>query len=362
MKKHYLIVIAISLAVLVVGIGNRPMGFDEHFYLDAARAFLAGAPSTNTEHPPFAKYLIAASMRLLGDNTFGWRFPSALAGTLLATAIFGATYRLSGTIRTAYIAWLLTIAGGFWYMLSRLAMISIYELSFEMTAIWLFLIAMETDGAAWYGAGLLFGLSVASRLFGVMGLFVCIGFALIKQRWRKPFMMAGVAFVTYLLSWIPLLIREHRPVSYLLTAHEIIFHFHRSVPSYNFGEPWWTWIMRTEPTPRSLFVANPIVSAVGLIALVAIVLIRNQRHLDFVALLYVAHILPWMMGLKPLTFYYYYFEAYTFLAITIALTAEKLRLSKTYLEFCIVASSFAYFVYWYSTWGYLPASLAALLG
>ena len=47
----------------------------------AARALLALSAPANIEHPPFAKELIAIGMRLFGDNPFGWRFMSTLAGS-----------------------------------------------------------------------------------------------------------------------------------------------------------------------------------------------------------------------------------------------------------------------------------------
>lgn len=365
LRSDWWIVAGISFCLLMIGLSNMRVPFaDEHYYLDAARNFNAGEPSTNREHPPLAKYIIALSIGTFGNNPIGWRLPSVFAGTLMAVAVFGVTRKLGGERRTAYIAWLLTVAGGFWYMLARLAMLSIYELAFEMAAIWIFLIAMESTAAwAWTTAGVLFGLSVASRWFGAMGLLACLGFALYKRRLLWPCVMGSVAFVTYCVTWIPLLIREHRPLSYLLTANLTIFRFHRTLPPWDSGEPWWTWFLRTEQTRTfAPFLANPVIGLLGLLALGVIVLFRSKRHYILLVILYCANILPWVLGAKAITFYHYYFEAYSVLPIALAAASERLSVYKVPLDFVLTAAAFGYFVYWYPTWGYFPPPFGGIFG
>lgn len=34
-------------------------------------------------HPPVGKWLIASGIKLFGDNEFGWRFATAIIGTVL---------------------------------------------------------------------------------------------------------------------------------------------------------------------------------------------------------------------------------------------------------------------------------------
>jgi dolichyl-phosphate-mannose-protein mannosyltransferase len=47
--------------------------FDEFHYIPAARDILKGEKNRNWEHPPLAKYLMALSVSIWGDQPTGWR-------------------------------------------------------------------------------------------------------------------------------------------------------------------------------------------------------------------------------------------------------------------------------------------------
>src|SRR5208282_5780878 len=116
---------------------------DEILYISAARAFIAGTPTTNTEHPPFAKYLIALSIQIFGNTPMGYRFASGIAGALVALSGFGLTLRLTRSLHSAYVAWLLLLANGFLFVESRSANLIIFQTAFEVAGVWAFLIALE---------------------------------------------------------------------------------------------------------------------------------------------------------------------------------------------------------------------------
>ena len=86
----------LSLALFLFRIGTpSDYIFDEANYIPAARAFLHHqGQDLNPEHPPLAKMLMAIGMKLAGESPAGWRFASAICGSLTLVAIFLWTYVL----------------------------------------------------------------------------------------------------------------------------------------------------------------------------------------------------------------------------------------------------------------------------
>jgi dolichyl-phosphate-mannose-protein mannosyltransferase len=59
-------------------------------YVPAARQMpetVLPSPPLNPMHPPLAKQLMAASIRVFGDVPPGWRYPSVLFGSLAMVAM-----------------------------------------------------------------------------------------------------------------------------------------------------------------------------------------------------------------------------------------------------------------------------------
>lgn len=94
-------IVALLIRVAWLDLPHRSLIFDEAYYVQAARTLLgwpvpagahyAGAApflDPNQEHPPLGKLLIAASMLIFGDNGFGWRIPSVLAGMISLFAMY----------------------------------------------------------------------------------------------------------------------------------------------------------------------------------------------------------------------------------------------------------------------------------
>lgn len=114
-----LLLVASALCrVYRLGTPGKPAIFDEPFYVNSARLILgihvhdgpyADQPlglDPNHEHPPLGKLLIAGSMRLFGDNGFGWRLPSLLAGIACIALVYAIVRALSDD------GWLAVLAAG----------------------------------------------------------------------------------------------------------------------------------------------------------------------------------------------------------------------------------------------------------
>src|SRR5205807_548761 len=92
--------------------------FDEKHYVPQALQMLRnGGYEDNpgyelTVHPPVAKYFIALGEWMFGYNSWGWRFMSALAGTLMILLIIRAARRLTRSTLLGGIAGVLFICDG----------------------------------------------------------------------------------------------------------------------------------------------------------------------------------------------------------------------------------------------------------
>jgi hypothetical protein len=98
---------------------QRSLIFDEAYYVNAARVLLGWTDvrmthygdspvglDPNTEHPPLGKLVIAGSMLLFGDNGYGWRIPSIVAGLVALAAVYGIARASGATAAACRSSWL----------------------------------------------------------------------------------------------------------------------------------------------------------------------------------------------------------------------------------------------------------------
>ncbi len=121
--------------------------FDEVYHVPAVRLIAANDPRAyewwhqpilnenfhDWLHPPAAKLIQAASIKILGNRPLAWRLPSALAGTglilvvyLLSQQIFKNLYSVKKAARISLLAALITALSGLVLVQSRIAMNDIF--------------------------------------------------------------------------------------------------------------------------------------------------------------------------------------------------------------------------------------------
>ncbi|WP_068273681.1 dolichyl-phosphate-mannose--protein mannosyltransferase [Aldersonia kunmingensis] len=114
--------------------------FDEKHYAPQAWQVVTGGGVEDNPgyglvvHPPLAKQLMAIGEAMFGYDGWGWRFASAVAGTVLVLLVVRITRRLTRSTMIGAIAGLLLIADGLTFVSSRIGMLDIFTALFVTAA------------------------------------------------------------------------------------------------------------------------------------------------------------------------------------------------------------------------------------
>ncbi len=156
-----LAITAIAFAIRIVNLGYpNKLVFDETYYpKDAWTLWKFGYEGTWPEskiadpqiaagtvdifsnaaefvvHPPVGKWLIGIGEQLFGMNSFGWRFSSLVFGTLLVLITIRFARRLSRSTLVGAIAGILLTFDGLAFVMSRIALLDIFQAFFLVAAV-----------------------------------------------------------------------------------------------------------------------------------------------------------------------------------------------------------------------------------
>jgi predicted membrane-bound dolichyl-phosphate-mannose-protein mannosyltransferase len=315
-----------GLALLTVRLGKpSDVVFDERLYIKGAKAIFAQEQDTNPEHPPAGKYLIGMGIAALGDNAWGWRIASVVAGAVTLAVIFAWVCEIADPF-TAWIAVALVVCNGFWFVMSRVAMISIFELAFAVLG--MYFLARERY---WY-AGVSLGYAAACRWNGVFAIGLAVVYLVCLKKVRKAGLVGVSAVVSYVWSWFPYL--GLHPIKFY-QAQLFIFHFHRTATGNAvLATPWYSWPLRSDPQPSLDYLSgNPVIVFAALFLAAAAIAFRFRARLDARQWLVVAGSivfwLQWAVTGRQFMFYYYFLDAMMFLSIAVALALGSRRLPGT---------------------------------
>jgi dolichyl-phosphate-mannose--protein O-mannosyl transferase len=357
---------AIALFALVLRLLNlgTPKGFifDEVYYVDGARDYLAhGVEVTGSEpefvvHPPVGKWLIALGIKIFGDNEFGWRFMGALLGSVMVLLIALIAQRLFRNSFLTISASALLAMDGLALVHSRTALLDIYLSFFVLLATYFFVMRWH-----WW-AGVALGLAVATKWSGLyfLALFAAIalyrafthhtGRELIKPTLKTALQYALLPISIYLSSWSGWFLssrgwaRDHSAnvITSFLHYHSQMLGFHTGlVEKHSYQANPWSWIVMGRPTsfyyqsPKGcgadncaqevLALGTPFLWWLGAIAVAVVmgfwansfVQKRYEPSLNIIIAGLTAGYLPWFFFQKRTVFSFYaiVFEPFLILAI-----------------------------------------------
>lgn len=370
--------------------------FDEVHYLPAARDLLTGYEYRNPEHPPLGKEIIALGIALLGDNPWGWRVFSLVAGALALFAGMRALWHASRD-REATIAFGVLLATGFQLFIhARIAMLDVFMAAFFLAALWQLAASFRAASALRTRinlglAGIALGCAIASK-WNAAPLAPLLGLIFLAVRWRAvgtaelltaPERGAaqggarGVGLVeaalwlgllplaVYAITFWPAFQVEGGPFDGkgLFGAHLHMLELQQSVKQgHPYQSTWQQWVLNSraiwylyeaiDGAQRGvMLIGNPLTMALGLGAILWCVVIGwVERRADALAVagLYLASIGFWIVAAKPIQFYYHYFLPSCFLLAGLALAIAWLKArGAAWAYWAVLAGSVGVFAYFY---------------
>ena len=143
-------------------------------------------------HPPLAKEFMALSIKVFGDKPLGWRYPSVVFGALAIVAMYLCGLALFRSQGAALATAALTLLNQMVFVQSRIAMLDIYALTFDLFGVAAFIYGYrkQKPELAFALAGLAFGLAGACKWSGFFPLGVAIAIVAVMrllQGWRTQF-------------------------------------------------------------------------------------------------------------------------------------------------------------------------------
>jgi dolichyl-phosphate-mannose--protein O-mannosyl transferase len=365
------VLIAIASFVLRLFNLGSPKGFvfDEVYYVDGARDLLkygVEVDGTNPEfivHPPVGKWLIASGINLFGDNEFGWRFASAVFGTLLILLFARLIHVLFYSPLLTALGAALMALDGLLLVHSRTALLDLFLTFFTLLGIFLW----HRNRHIW--AGIAFGLAIGCKwsaiyFVAVIGLIAVYRIVVASdiRKAVKPivakFAQYGLIPVfVYAMTWTGWFISD-RGWSRQWSTNPLLswFHYHSEMLNFHTGltqeHPYqanpWSWLIMGRPTsffyaaPKEcgakdcaqevLALGTPILWWVGTIALAVVVgyWIKSLIHhrvdaaATIVVIGFAAGYLPWFAMQQRTVFTFYAIVIQPFLILAIVYCAKLL--------------------------------------
>ena len=329
---------------VVAGVGGRlydlgfppQVMFDEKYFPVMAKKFLQGVYQFDL-HPPLGKFIIAASIALLGDTPFAWRWMPAVFGCAMIPlgAALGWYYfreRVGALLLATFIA-----GETFLVAYSRTGVMDIF-LVFFMLATLLAASMVERRGEVIWPA-ILLGLSISIK-WAVFPVAIPVGYIFWRKKLFRPFLASlWVSAVLYLaivyvgalvsITWNPWqawvwMWNWHLQAAAKITA---------AIPN-PLASPWWSWPLMLHPIRFHYQVSptlevrvistigNPIIwwsstlaVIAGLVEVARRKLISREAIADHplvpILLGYVFLLLPWVPSTR-IPYIYNYLPSYAF--------------------------------------------------
>jgi dolichyl-phosphate-mannose-protein mannosyltransferase len=342
-------------------------------------------------HPPVGVHLIELGIRLWGDDSYGWRFMSAVFGALGLVLVYRLAIALTGRLGVSLLAAGLLMMDGLYFVQSRTGMLDVFGVVFMMGALLAFHRYWTTPAdraGPWLAVvGLLLGLAVATKWNAAYASAMVGVAAIARSLWSarrdatpRTSPLGGLAWtllglvlipaIVYMLAYVPFFLSGHSLKELIELQRQIYVYHSRLTATHLYQSSWWQWPLVLRPvwyhvhhTPGHVAniyaLANPILQWMLLPAVLWLSVVWARRRDPALITLLIGFFgqwLPWAL-VSRISFAYHFLPVVPFgcvaLAVAMARIAEgppRLR----WVAWAYGAAVVAAFVFFYPIYSAVP--------
>ena len=377
-KIYLFIILLFSLVTRTYALGNpKEMYFDEIYHAFTAKLVLHNDPkawefwNSNPEgfayewtHPPISKLGMALGMKIFGENSFGWRIPQAILGTLSVLLIYLLVEKIFKDKLVAIFSALVFSLEGLPLVLSRMGMNDTYVLFFSLLSVYLFLKDEQSSPLSGknFLSALFFGFAIASKWSGIYTFpIIFISHFVFHKKIKISYLsFLIIPIAVYIASYGLMFSTGHTWTNFIDTQKQMWWYHTNLVAEHPYTSPAWSWPLLLRPiylydgqevnneVARIYAFGNPVVFWFGLFSIIFSMLIsaiEKNKKLGFVIFSYLIFFLPWIVSPR-IMFLYHYLPSIPFLAIASGFVLRRYPKSIVYF----LVPSALLFIYFYPHW------------
>lgn len=363
-------ILLFSLVTRVYSLGlPKEMYFDEIYHSFTAKLVLHNDPKAwewwnphpegfayEWTHPPLSKLGMVLGMLVFGENSFGWRIPQAILGTLSVLLIYLLAYeifkdRLVGLLSAAIFS-----LDGLPLVLSRMGMNDSYVLFFSLLSIYLFI----KDKNLFSSIAL--GLALSSKWSAIYGMpIIFISHFVFRKKLKLSYLSFLIIPVAIYISSYGVMFKTGHTWSQFIEVQRQMWWYHTNlVAEHPYTSPAWSWPLLLRPiylydgqevnglVARIYAFGNPVVFWFGLFSIILNFYIsakEKNKKLGFVVFSYLIFFLPWIASPR-IMFLYHYLPSIPFLTIAAGFILRRYPVSRI----VVFGLGTLLFVYFYPHW------------
>lgn len=323
---------------------------DEHYFVDFSRHYFSHT-FYHDVHPPLGKFFIALGIKIFGDSPFGWRFFTAIFGSLLIPLAYLLAKKIFKGYFIPLVFSLFFLFDGLFFVQSRMARLDVIYVFFIILTYYLFFYYGSSKTARRAHlflllSGVSLGLSISTKWFALAAFFPLLVLYLSRTKWWQNMRLKNiisfspgfhlpwfyffiyliiVPFFLYLLIWqIHYGLTATRPITWY--ENYKIFTYHEGITEvHTYGSSFWSWPLDIQPFPYFSSktgdkikvitdLGNPLIWWPGVVG--AIYFFRKylwkDKKMNLILLIFLCHFLPYIFIRRSL-FLYHFLAAAPFL-------------------------------------------------